>query len=83
MGNTFFEEQLVEYSSSTFGGVSVLGDVTIGASPKSDTRYYRVGRVPDELFLKKGVPHQISAGLEILRKFFLAWRFLQFEEHLF
>ena len=40
-------------------------------------------RVPNELFLTKAVPQQISAGLEILRKFFLAWKFLQFEEHLF
>ena len=39
--------------------------------------------VPHELFLTKVVSQQISAGLEILRKFFLAWRFLQFEEHLF
>ena len=40
-------------------------------------------RVSHELFLTKGVPHQISAGLEILRKIFLAWKFLQFEEHSF
>ena len=33
-------------------------------------------RVPHELFLTKGVPQQISVGFEILRKFFLAWRFL-------
>ena len=39
--------------------------------------------LPHELFLTKGVPHLIPAGLEILRKFVLAWRFKQFEEHLF
>ena len=32
-------------------------------------------RVPHELFPKKAVPHQIPAGLEIFRKFILAWRF--------
>ena len=35
---------------------------------------YDVRRVRHELFLTKGVPQQIPAGLEILRKFFLAWR---------
>ena len=40
-------------------------------------------REPHELFLTKGVPWQIPAGLEILKKFVLAWRFEQFEEHLF
>ena len=36
-----------------------------------------------ELFLTNVVPKQISAGLEILRKFFLVWRTSHFEEHLF
>ena len=35
--------------------------------------YYR--RAPHELFPKKGVPHQIPAGLEIFRNSVLAWRF--------
>ena len=39
-------------------------------------------RVPHELFLTKGVPQEIRAGLEILRKFVLAWRFQQIEQHL-
>ena len=34
----------------------------------------RERRSPHELFPQKGVPHQIPAGLEILRKFNLAWR---------
>ena len=38
---------------------------------------------PTSCSSKTAVPHKISAGLEILRKFFLAWKFLQFEEHLF
>ena len=40
-------------------------------------------RAPHELFPKIGVPQQFPAGLENLRKFILAWRFEQFEEHLF
>ena len=40
-------------------------------------------RAPHELFPQKGVPHQFSTGLEILRKFIRALRFEQFEEHIF
>ena len=40
-------------------------------------------RVPHELFPQKAVPHQIPAGLEMLRKFILAWRLKQIEEHQF
>ena len=32
-------------------------------------------RAPHELFPQKAVPHQFPAGLDILRKFILAWRF--------
>ena len=32
-------------------------------------------RIPHELFPKKAVPHRIPAGLDIFRKFILAWGF--------
>ena len=35
-------------------------------------------RATHELFPNKGVPHQIPAALNILRKSFLAWRFEKF-----
>ena len=35
-------------------------------------------RALHELFSKNGVPHPIPAGLEFLRKLFLAWRFKQY-----
>ena len=40
-------------------------------------------RVPHEQFLTKAVPQQIPAGLDISRKFVLAWRFWHFKEHFF
>ena len=39
---------------------------------------YSQRRVPHELFLTKGVPQQISAGLEILRKFISSLEILAF-----
>ena len=40
-------------------------------------------RAPHEPFPTKSVPHQILAGLEILRKYCLAGRCEQIEEHVF
>ena len=46
------------------------GTITIYRTP-----LFLIRRAPHELFPKKAVPHQIPAGLEILSKFILAWRF--------
>ena len=47
------------------------------------TKTFHLRRAPHELFPKKGVPHQIPAGLENFAKSFLARRFVHFGEHIF
>ena len=63
------------------GAVSLVAMSFYGIPKLFLNKHYR--RAPHELFPKKGVPHQFPACLDILRKFTLAWRFVQFEEHLF